>query len=150
MAKANPSTILLKGSPIAKEGLADATIQPGMLLDVSGAGDAFNPRKLRVGPHGTAGGNGPVHIARELEIAGGSIEDAYSEDDTVLYWTAKSGDEYYALLATGSETAPGTLLESAGNGAFRELASGVALARALETVDNDPGTAMARVKVEII
>jgi hypothetical protein len=151
MASANPHTILLKGTPEPKEGVATATITPGMLLQVSAPPRSTLPNHAGVRAHATAGADTAVRIARELEYAGGGIDDEYELDDNVPYYVAKSGDEYYALLQAGQSVAAGAGLESAGDGTFRALASGTLLAYARNAVDNDPGTGSlpARIKIEV-
>lgn len=168
--KARPSTILLSGEyDRAYEGLAVANIRPGMLINIrSGSnvtdGELTVPGRARdVGPHNVAAGAGPAMFAREMDLVGNNIDDVYETGDTVLYFTAQAGDRVFALLAAGQDVASGALLESAGNGYLRAVTAGsgaatpvtfpgAAIARALEAIDNDPGTASApvRIKVEVL
>lgn len=160
MAKTAPSTITLRGDPIASEARAKASeaIKPGMLVQLHTDGTLKK--------HATAKAATAAAFAREMDIAGGSIDDAYEDSDTVLYSTYRPGDWVYSWLKAGNDVAAGALLESAGDGTLQALTAlsqagtspfavtvgGVALCRALEAVDNDPGTggAAVRIRVEVL
>lgn len=139
-----PKTILLRGHPTSIEALAAAgTIKPGMLIKYDSSGE--------FALHDAAAAQCAAIFAREPEYVGGNIDDAYDEGDNVVAWHCKPGDMIYAWLAQGQDVTIGTLLESDGQGALRDVAtSGVAIARAVEAVDNNPGTGIARIKVEVI
>lgn len=161
MAKTNPSTILLKGDPIAKEAQLEAldvygngSIIPGMLIERTATGT--------VKPHATSTGlAAPIMFAIEgLNIDPdsktlGGIDDAYDTDgQAVKYIVPKPGDEIYALLraGTGGDTIDKNhLLESNGDGTLK-VGTTNPVARALEDVDNDPGTngAAVHVRVEVL
>lgn len=148
-------TIFLKKRPIRKEGIADAAIVPGMLVKLAADG--------KFDPHGTAAAATPKAFAFEKElwannqtngqpIAGAPIDSAYAAGDRLLYGVCSSGAEVYALLPpSAAAIVAGDLLESAGNGCLRKLTTGVALAMALEAVDNS-GDAVnrARIIVEVL
>lgn len=145
----NPKTILLKGDPAAREYIAAAAsaIKPGHLLKEDTAGKVIQ--------HATAGGNAAKLFARENELTGHGIDDVYAVGDNVYAWACKPGDVIYAWLKAGAggDVPIGTFLESAGDGTLRDVAtSGYIVAKALEAVDNDPGTGSAavRIKVEVI
>lgn len=170
--KATPSTIFLSGEiDRGYEGLAVAAIRPGMLINIRDAKPTDGPltvpgRAKDVGPHNVAGGTANPMFAREMDLVGSNIDDLYEIGDTVLYQTARAGDRIYALVAAGQDIAAGAKLESAGNGylraqtpgsqsattPFAAVFPGVAVAVALEDVDNDPGTggAPARIKIEVL
>lgn len=163
--KARPSTILLSGEyDRAFEGNAVSSIRPGMLINIRDADPTDGPlttpgRNKDVGPHNVAGAVG-TSFAREMDLVGGTIDDVYETDETVLYFTARPGDRVFALLAAGQEVVAGARLASAGTGYLRAAAAGTpgttfadnAIAVALEDVDNNPGTggAPARIKVEVL
>jgi len=91
------------------EYVADATILPGMLLEL----DTDNEVKA----HATSGGNvGPKMFALEDELQGNGIDDAYAAGDRVQVWFPAPGDVVLAILANGQDVAEGTLLESNGAG----------------------------------
>lgn len=162
MAASTPHTITLRGDPIASEARAKASeaIKPGHLVQLHTDGTLKK--------HATAKAKTQAAFAREMDIAGGSIDDAYEDSDTVLYSIYRPGDWVYAWLkaGTGNDVAIGALLESAGDGTLQALTAqsqsgttpfavtegGKPVARALEAVDNDPGTggAAVRIKVEIV
>lgn len=146
----NPKTIHLSPEeiPCQKEGIAKATITPGMLIErVADRG---------VQPHSSAGDGAQLSFAMEYDLTGLTIDDDYAagtEDtpgDQVLYFVGRYGDEVYALLDAGESVADAGWLASAGNGYLRAAQSGDApVAQALEAVDNSAGTAAARVIVEL-
>jgi len=137
-----PKIIFLKGCPMGKEGVAGAAgILPGMLVeDVGGT----------VTAHSTVGGVAVPAFARPNEVVGDGIDTAYADGDTVLYGVAYSGMEVYSYISDGENIAAGDYLESGGNGQFVTVAAGLALVKALETVNNTAGGAPARMKVEVI
>lgn len=160
MASSVPHTVTLRGDPIASEALAKASeaIKPGMLVQVHTDGTLKK--------HATAKAAAVRAFAREMDIAGATIDDAYDDGDTVLYSVYRPGDWVYAWLKAGNDVAKGALLESGGDGSLQALTAqsqsgttpfavtegGKALCRALEAVDNDPGTggAAVRIKVEVL
>ncbi len=153
-----PKTILLRGDPIGAEAAAGAAnILPGMLLAVNSAGAVI--------PHGVSGGQASKLFAREEEYAGGGVETAYANGDRVPYWSCRSGDQVFAILADGHNVAVGDYLQSNGDGTLRPVvaasqsgttpfaytAAGIPVARAIQAVNTSGGaTATARIKVEII
>jgi len=112
-----PHTILLKGTGIGKEGVANAAITPGMLVERMTTG------KIR--KHSTAGGPAMPAFARENELIGKEIDVDYAANDRV-YWTVMPpGSEIYALVAASAVAiAVGDFLESAGDGTLRLVTVG--------------------------
>jgi hypothetical protein len=147
---ATPKTIILKGDPIRKEGVASEAITPGHLVEFGGSND--------LQAHSTAGGNARKAFAVENDLVGGAITDAYAQDDTLQYVIARPGDEVYALLAHGENVSEGDALESDSNGALQEhtapggsdsgLQMDAIVGYALEDLNNTTG-AEARIKVEV-
>jgi hypothetical protein len=150
-----PKTILLSGNPGCYEGVANAAIRPGDLIEVMTTG------KLR--KHATAAGVASALFAREEEYVGGDIDTDYAANDQVAYWSAKKGDRFYAWLKNGENAALGAFLESGGNGSLQVTTHGTGsattaaawpVARALEAVDNSGGgtgpNSTARIKVEVL
>lgn len=137
-----PKTILLKGDPMPCEADAAATITPGMLLDIDTDGHVI--------PHGaTSAVRFSVNFAREMELVGGGIDDNYLEGDRVLYYAAKPGDCYYALLENGANVAIGAPLASNAAGALEAAGANYAVAEALEAINNTSGGNV-RIKVRVI
>ncbi|MBW2672312.1 MAG: hypothetical protein JRD89_02700 [Deltaproteobacteria bacterium] len=110
------STIILKGNPIRKEGVAAAEITPGMLLTYDESGNLI--------PHDVAGGTAAPMFAVEQDYIGGSITDTYAVGDQVAYVIPRPGDEIYAILKQNENVVVGDFLESGGSGTLRKLVSG--------------------------
>lgn len=136
-----PKTVLLKGDPLAGEALAGGAISPGDLIAKNSAG--------AVVVHGTASAKTAKLIARELEITGKGLSDNYASADQVIYWNARSGDEYYMFLQAGEDVAIGDLLESAGDGTLQAVTTGgEPLFEAVEALDlSGTGAVDTRMKV---
>lgn len=142
-----PKTILLRGNPQSSEGPAKvgSNLLPGMLIDTHTDGT--------IKPHATFGGYAAKRFARENDVVGKGIDDVYADTANVLMWDCKSGDWIYALLAAGETVAIGALLQSNGNGYLGDVPSvGKPVARALEAVNNSPGSGglPVRIKVEVL
>ena len=100
---------LKKYSDVIVEAVANATITPGMLIEIMSTG--------KVRAHAGAGQNvAPIMVALEDELQGNGIDDDYSALDPVQCWIPYRGDEVNAILKNGEKVAIGDLLESAGNG----------------------------------
>lgn len=149
---ATPKTILLKGDGIYKEGVAAAGITPGHLVERASAGT--------IQVHSTAAGNAVPMFAKENDVIGNEITEAYVATDQVQMVIPQRGSEIYALVAAGAAAIViGNYLESAGDGTLRLTATNAAtantlragiVARALEAVDNSGGGSAVRIKVEIL
>jgi hypothetical protein len=137
----DPKTILLRGDPVAAEGVAAGAITPGMMVSIVGttASSAVTAA--------TAGYIAPS-IAREMELTGKGIDDDYAADDQVLAYTPRRGDQYYAILGTSQTIAAGALLACGATGYLVAVGSAAPVARALEAVTTTG--AVARIKVEIV
>src|SRR4051812_32685059 len=136
-------TIKLLGEPIQNEDdKAAAAITPGMIVTFDGAGNLI--------PHATAGGQAARAFAMEREGMGGDIDDVYAIGDTVKVGAFYQGCRVNALIANTVNVAKGNFLEvGATAGTLRLFATGVVVARALESVNNTSG-ANARLRVEIM
>jgi len=150
-----PKVILLKGDPAYNEGVANAAITPGHLIEIMTTG------KLRV--HATAAGMALPMFALSESYAGGGIDDAYASNDQVCYAQCKSGDEIYGWLKNGVTSTVGAFLESDGAGGFQlsthavtnaTTAAAWPVAIALEAVNNSGGgtgpNSAARIKVRVL
>lgn len=122
-----PKVIVLKSlSSRYDEGRAAEAITPGHLVVLNSA--------AKLVKHATAGGKTGLQVAREDRLQGKTISDVYAVNDLVPYQLLVSGDEAYCWLAAGQTIAVGAKLESAGDGTFRALAAGSAVAEAVEAV----------------
>lgn len=152
--KTTPDNVVIKGDWIAGEAPLEAldvygvgAITPGMLLERTATGT--------VQPHsGAAGLVAPKMWAVEAALfEGGDIDTDYDTDgETVLYKICYPGAHVYAFLAAGNDTvSANVLLASNGDGTLR-VSNTNPVARALEDVDNDPGTggAAVRIKAEVL
>jgi hypothetical protein len=138
-----PKTVLLKGNPIRKEAAAGGTITPGHLVARANTGKFVVQASADI--------DVAKAFALEADLIGKGIDDNYAADDQVQVAYCRPGDEIYALLpANAAAVVIGDFLQSNGNGALKKLASGVAIAVALEAVDNSGGATPARIKVEVI
>lgn len=136
-----PNTIVLKGDPIRKEGLAGQAITPGQLLEWFAGPD-------RLMLHSTSGGAAQAMFAVEEDIVGDEISDAYASGSTVQYVVARKGDEIFAYLASGQNVAKGTALMSNGSGQLTTRTStNYVVAFAHEDKDATGGAARVRVEV---
>lgn len=146
-----PSTILLHGddgSRDRRDGIAQAAVTPGELLEVSGSTDTGVDTARDVQPHSEVpdlNGNGSAlpRFALEYSHTGRGIDDDYAVDDHTEYRHCKSGEVVYAWLAAGESVSPDDPLESAGNGAL-QLHSG------LSTVGDGTGSASETVADDLI
>ena len=139
-----PKTIDLYGTGIQNEAACvDAAITPGMLLTRSASG---------VRPHNVAGGEASPAFAVENDLVGGDISDDYAIGADVIYRTFAPGSAVYALAhAGGAAIAKNAFLTSAGDGTLELVGDDqVAVAQALEAVDNSGGGTAVRIKVEVI
>lgn len=151
MASSTPHTVVLKGEPLAVEYLADGAIIPGHLINLDSDG--------KVTVHAVAAGVAVPMFAREHELDGGGIDDAYAAAETCFASIGRSGDEFYAWLADEANASIGSFLESAGDGSFRVSTHAVTsattaaawpVAVALEAVNNTGGSGQLRIKVRVL
>lgn len=107
-------TIILKGCCETREGVANAAITPGMLVEQLSTG--------KFQKHGTAGGVRPAkYFALEQEWTGKTIDTDYAANDQLRYAVCEAGCQVYALVAASAAAIViGDLLESAGDGTLRK------------------------------
>jgi hypothetical protein len=133
--------IALMGKPyVTEEGVASEAITPGML--VKGV--------TTIAKQSVAALNHPRAFALEREELGNDIDTAYASGDVVKVGVFNGGQRVYALIASGQNITADGKLEAAADGTLRALNSGVAIARALESVNNAAGPSNARLRVEVI
>ena len=102
-------TIILKGKPIRKEGLAgNASITPGYLIEYFG--DSSTTDVLI--PHTTSTGKATPRFALENDPVGGEIGTAYASGSRVQIGVFSPGDEVFAFLVANATVARGAFLES--------------------------------------
>jgi hypothetical protein len=149
-------TIMVLGNGVPKEAVASGAITPGHLLERTSA--AVDTVKV----HATAGGEVvPKLFAREDDLQGNEISEAYATGNTVLMNVALPGDEVLCLLKNGENVTKGDFLESAGDGTLQKFVadSGAVTEKsnqivgvALESVDMSDSSAAdpsGRILVEI-
>lgn len=131
--------IALLGTPYVNEdGLAGEAITPGHL--VSGVGTIVK--------HATAAAYCARAFALERDELGNGVDTDYASGDTVKVGVFTPGQRVNAFIASGQNITAGALLESAGDGTLRVRASGVAIARSLET--SGAVTVQTRLIVEVL
>lgn len=106
-----------KYSDVIEEYVANATITPGMLVEV------MTTNKLRA--HATASGNALPMFALEDELQGKTIDDNYVATDQVQVWVPYRGDMVYGILKSGQNVTIGTFLVSNGDGKLKAWAQDV-------------------------
>ena len=138
------NTIVIKGDPLRKEGIANATIRPGELIEFRTAGGALG--NLQV--HSTSDGVATPRFALENSITGEEPDQSYSSGETVLYGVFRKGDEVQARLASGLNVQKGNPLSSDGNGELQDNTTTNPVCQAAE--DKDATGGIADIKVEIM
>jgi hypothetical protein len=123
---ATKRSIILNGLPTRynEEGVAAEAITPGHL--VSGVTSLIK--------NTTTAGKVPMTIACEREEMGDDIDVDYAIGDAVKVASLQPGMVFLAWVPSGVDITAGDRLEPVTGGLFQELASGVAHARALETL----------------
>lgn len=112
------NTIKVKNySDVVEEYDAVAAITPGMLIELTSAGE--------VQAHSNAGQNVLPMFAAEDELQGKGIDDDYAADDKVQCWIPGRGCIVYAILADGNDVNPGDFLESNGAGLLQKYTADV-------------------------
>lgn len=106
-----------KYSDVIEEYVANATITPGMLVEV------MTTNKIRA--HATASGNALPMFALEDELQGKTIDDNYVATDQVQVWVPYRGDMVYGILKSGQNVTIGTFLVSNGDGKLKAWAQDV-------------------------
>jgi len=95
------------------EGVANAAIKPGMLIEVMSTGNY----RAHAGSAQTCL---PI-VALENKLEGKGLADAYAAADKVQYWIPQRGDEAYLQLADEQNIAIGDFLVSNGAGYVTKL-----------------------------
>lgn len=138
---ANPKTVILKGRPIRKEGLAgNALITPGYLIEWLSAADVLMP-------HSTSTGAAAKRFAIEDDPQAGEIGTAYASGSRIQYGVFGAGDEVYAFLVANATVARGDFLESNGDGV---LVAGTTNPIAQAAEDTTAGASASRIRVEVL
>lgn len=142
----NPHRIVLIGEPRTEEATAAATITPGMLLELTSAGE--------VQAHSDTNAVPERIFATEDALQGSTIDDDYEDGDLVNYVCCRPGDVIYAWLSGGDVSAIGDRLISNGDGTLHTPGSEAGanpVAVALEVVDSTDSEAVkSRIQVRIM
>lgn len=138
-----PRTIYL-GGPRTQVGdiAASESITPGHLIERWNNGGIHRWRK-----HTTGGGDTARAFATEQSSVNQDVTVVYAANDLVEATIGAPGTNIWAFIASGQNITFGQKLESAGDGTLRALASGTALATALE--DSGAVVALTRIRVEV-
>lgn len=125
MSRTDPKTIDLDNMSVGEEYLVTSgSSYPGMLVELLSTG--------KVELHGTALGAAECMILKEDALQGNTVDDAYSADDLAFVAIIPPGCRFYGMVASGETIVIGDKLESAGDGTFQKLTTGVPIAVALE------------------
>jgi hypothetical protein len=136
----NLKTVDLYGLSVQHEAEALGDITPGMLIE-----------RAEGGVQAHSGGVVSTHFAIEFGSTGRAIDDQYEEGDQVLFRTFLPGAGVNALLDDGENASEGDFLSSAGDGSLKVAeVDDIAVAQALESVDNSAGEDPVRIRVEVI
>lgn len=141
-----PKVIVLRGKPQISEAIAavGSNVKPGYLIEVTSTNTVRAEQSASLDKL-------PATFAIEAGYLGGDIDDVYADGQTVSYAHCQSGDRVYAWLDDNIAITAGAFLQSAGNGALKADGTGMAIARALETVTTVGGAvAFGRIRVEIL
>lgn len=131
------NTIVLKGrlEDYHDEIRAAGTIKPGHLVALNSAGACV--------VHPTAGGTGPVIVAKEDSLQGKTATDAYASGDLVMVHRAQYNDLLQMILRAGENAAIGAKGTSNGDGTIQVLAGAeVPLVQFEEALDLTGGGAV--------
>jgi hypothetical protein len=134
------TAIALLGTPmITEEGEATEAITPGYIVEGQGSISISDDDGTKI----------PMRVALERDELGDGIDDAYAIGDTVKVGHFHAGQRFYGFIASGQNITASDLLEAAGDGTLEGVASGVPVARAVESVNaTNPGDT--RIRVEVI
>jgi len=140
----DPNTIWLGGPRTEINDLAASeVIKPGHLLV------RFNNNGvIRLKKHATAGGAAVKIVATEQSMLNKGVDDTYAANDLVEASEFGPGASAWMFINSGQNISAGGLLESAGDGTLRTLASGVALFAALE--NKNATVSPTRIRVEAV
>lgn len=131
-----PKTVLLSGDPVQYEAPAGAAITPGHILVYDG--EDVEP-----------GASAQFRIARERDFVGEGIDSEIPSGDNTPFYIGRKGDRFYAFLADGESVEVGDKLEALADGTLADFDEGIAIATALETINNTSGDPV-RIKVEVL
>ena len=142
----------ISGTPILSERLAGAAgILPGHLVQESGAADVV--------VHAVAASNAQRLFVQTNKANGGTLADAYADNETVSYGAYHGGQEVRALVAASAPAiVVGDALESAGDGTLRKAVADAAsdtaqrdaiVGYAIESVDNSGGGTVVKIDIRV-
>lgn len=141
----SPHTIVLRGELHQRhdEARANAALKPGHLIKKNSSSEVLK--------HATAAGGGQLFVAKEDDLVGKTINDAYAAGDVVFYHIPQKGDWLYMRVAAAATAiAVNDPLTSAGDGTIKKSTGGtdVVIGHAKEALDNSGGGAEAFLRME--
>lgn len=143
------NTIILKGDPAYKEGVASEAMSPGhFVVSIPRTRDQNGTLAFPAAAGGVA-----VGIVRENEIEGDTINDAYALNDNVLYAVPRRGDEVMGrVAASATAITAGTPLtvQTDGTVAAGTVGTHHIVGTAISAVDNSGGATEAFIPIEIV
>jgi len=148
-----PKTILLRGTPAAREGKANAPITPGHLVEQMAGG---NYRK-----HSVAAGVAAPLFAREEEYVGGGIDTDYAtqRSSPILGAARRAIRSMPCCPRTLRRSSSATTWKAMATAHLRKTTHAVTsattaaawpIARALEAIDNSANGAVVRIRAEVL
>lgn len=140
------NTVVVKGFGVYREANAAEGITPGMLVKTNGSGLAIKNTDVAE--------KVSVTVAKENDIFGKGINQAYVADDRVIMEVLTAGCEFMGLVAAAAAAiVVGDRLKAVTGGFVGKIGAGeeeLTIGFARTAIDNSGGGSPARVRVEVV